>query len=125
MGQINNVFQIILIISMVVLAILVIFAFVCAIKGPRVTDRIVAVSMIETMSIMIICILAVLLQESYLFDVAILYAMVSFLSVVVLCKVFLHVYQKKEQIPLVKTEGKETIEKIQVVQMIREGEEEC
>ena len=69
-----------------------------AIIGPRIADRIVAINMIGTMTIMIITIVSVLLHEEYLVDVAILYAMLSFLAVVVLTKVYMGVYlEKKEQ----------------------------
>ena len=68
-----------------------------AIKGPKITDRIVAVNMIGTLTIIIICILAVYLKESYLVDVALVYAMISFLAVVVLCKVYTGVYLEKKK----------------------------
>ena len=68
-----------------------------AIKGPKITDRIVAVNMIGTLTIIIICILAVYLKESYLVDVGLVYAMISFLAVVVLCKVYTGVYLEKKK----------------------------
>ncbi|MDO5294086.1 MAG: monovalent cation/H+ antiporter complex subunit F [bacterium] len=86
--------------SIVVLGILICLCLVRAIKGPRIADRIVAVNMIGTLTIIIICILAVYLKESYLVDVAIVYAMISFLAVIVLCKVYTGVYlenKKKEE----------------------------
>lgn len=80
--------------------LLTIALFLClirAIKGPEVTDRIVATNMMGTIIIMIICILALLLKESYLLDVALIYAMISFLAVVVLTKVYTGVYKEKKQ----------------------------
>ena len=65
-------------------------AFACltrAIKGPRVTDRVVALNMIGTLVVMMICILAYLLGEAVLIDVAILYALLNMLVVVVLTRV--------------------------------------
>lgn len=64
--------------------------FVCltrAIKGPRVTDRVVAMNMIGTLVVMMICILSYLLEEAFLIDVAILYALLNMLVVVVLTRV--------------------------------------
>lgn len=80
----------------IILALLIFCCLIRAIKGPRISDRIVAINMIGTMTIMIIAILAVKMAEGYLVDVAIIYAMISFLAVVVLTKVFMGVYKEKE-----------------------------
>ncbi len=91
------VFHTFLIICMVILACCIIACLFRAIAGPRISDRIVAINMIGTMTIIIITILAVLLHEGYLVDVAMLYAMLSFLAVVVLTKVYMGVYVEKHQ----------------------------
>ncbi len=83
--------------SILVLSILICLCLMRAIKGPKITDRIVAVNMIGTLTIIIICILAVYLKESYLVDVGLVYAMISFLAVVVLCKVYTGVYLEKKK----------------------------
>ncbi|MCR4789062.1 MAG: sodium:proton antiporter [Lachnospiraceae bacterium] len=84
----------------VVLVILAIMVLVClfrAVIGPRVPDRIVSVNMMGTMVMVIIAILAVKNNEGYLADICVLYAMISFLAVVVLCKVYLGVYLEKKK----------------------------
>lgn len=43
-----------------------------------------------------IAILALLLEEGYLVDICLIYAMISFLAVVCLTKVYLGVYQEKK-----------------------------
>ncbi|BBF43344.1 Na(+) H(+) antiporter subunit F [Lachnospiraceae bacterium KM106-2] len=83
--------------SIIALSILICFCLVRAIIGPRIADRIVAVNMIGTLTIIIICMLAIYLKESYLVDVALVYAMISFLAVVVLCKVYTGVYLEKKK----------------------------
>lgn len=83
--------------SLVVLSILLIFCFIRALKGPTIADRIVSINMIGTQIIAIICILGLMLHEGYLADVAVIYAMISFLSVVVLCKVYLGVYWRSKE----------------------------
>lgn len=87
----------ILIISLIVLAILIILCLIRAIIGPRIADRIVAVNMMGTMVIVMISVLAVFLNEGYLMDVCIIYAMISFLAVIVLTKVYTGVYLEKKQ----------------------------
>ncbi len=83
--------------AIVLLAVGMFFVLVRAIRGPEITDRIVATNMLGTMTIMTICILAVWLDESYLLDVALIYAMISFLAVVVLTKVYLGVHREHQK----------------------------
>lgn len=84
--------------AVVVLAVLIVVSMVRSVRGPRIADRIIAVNMIGTMVIMIIAILSVYLDENYLVDICLIYAMISFLGVVVLCKVYTGVYLKDKKI---------------------------
>lgn len=81
---------------MAAMSILVVLSLIRAILGPKVTDRIVATNMIGTMVMVMISILAVRLDESYLVDACLIYAMVSFLAVIVLSKVYIGVYNVKK-----------------------------
>lgn len=74
------------------LGAMMIACLVRAILGPRIADRLVSINMTGTIAIMMIAILAVMLDEGYLLDIAIIYAMLSFLAVVVLVKIFIGVY---------------------------------
>ena len=79
----------------IALAVLGVLLFLCllrAILGPRIADRVVGINMIGTIVIMMIAILALMLGEGYLVDIAIIYAMLSFLAVVVLAKIYIGVY---------------------------------
>ena len=69
-------------------AVLVIFCLIRAVVGPRIADRLVAVNMITTMVTVMIAILAVLKDEGYLVDICLIYAMISFLAVVVLSRIY-------------------------------------
>lgn len=84
--------------AVLVLAILVIAGIIRSVRGPGTADRIIAVNMVGTMIISIIAILSVYLDENYLVDVCLIYAMISFLGVVVLCKVYTGVYLQKKDI---------------------------
>ena len=80
-----------------VLIILALMLFVClirAVKGPRVADRLMAVNMMGTIVMVMIAILALLLKEGFLVDICLIYAMVSFLAVNVLAKVYIGVYEE-------------------------------
>ena len=107
----NQVMNHLLVGIMILLAVMVCLCLVRAIKGPTIADRIVAGNMIGTMTIIFICILAIYLKESYLIDVAIVYAMISFLAVIVLCKVYMGVYvEQKLKIEQNKAHKKEEME---------------
>ena len=83
-------------VCLIILAVLVILCLIRAIIGPRIADRVVAVNMMGTMVIVIISILSVMLNAGYLMDVCIIYAMISFLAVIVLTKVYMGVYLEKK-----------------------------
>lgn len=70
-----------------ILCVLMTLGLIRAIKGPRFTDRIVAANMISTMAISFIILLSVYLNESFLLDVDIIYALLGFLAVVVITRV--------------------------------------
>ena len=80
-----------------VLALMFILCLIRAIIGPRLADRLVAVNMIGTMVIVGISVLAVLLEEGYLADICLIYAMISFLAIVVLTKVYTGVYMREKE----------------------------
>ena len=78
-----------------ILLILAVMLFAClarAIKGPRISDRLVSVNMMGTMVMVMIVVLSLLLKEGFLVDICLIYAMVSFLAVVVISKVYIGVY---------------------------------
>ena len=81
----------------IALAILIVFAIVKSIVGPRTADRIVSVNMISTMTVMLLCTLTVYYKnEGYLADVSIIYVLISFIAVVVLANVFINVNMRKK-----------------------------
>lgn len=88
--------QIFLTIFLILMAIMIILCMVRAIIGPRVADRVVAINMIGTVVMVIISILTILLGEGYLADICIIYAMISFLAVIILTKVYTGVYREKK-----------------------------
>ena len=93
----DQAYQVVFVAALIFLAVMLILCLVRAIIGPRIADRIVSVNMMGTMVMVIIAILTVMLQEGYLADICIIYAMISFLAVIVLTKVYMGVYQEKKQ----------------------------
>lgn len=70
----------ILTIAIGVLAVLMLCLMYRVVKGPRFTDRILAVNAINTMITAIICLLSRYLGVAYLLDVALIYALLSFVG---------------------------------------------
>lgn len=83
--------------ALIFLAVMMVLCLIRAIIGPRVADRIVSVNMMGTMVMVIIGILALMLEEGYLADICLIYAMISFLAVIVLTKVYTGVYLEKKE----------------------------
>ena len=89
-------FDYLFIIALMALALGLFFALLRAIRGPRIADRIMGINMIGSMVSITLAILSVWLRQSWLLDVCILYAMISFLGVVVLAKVCIAARKQEE-----------------------------
>ncbi len=85
-------------IVLIILAVMLLLCLIRAVIGPRIADRLVSVNMMGTMIMCIIVILGIILEEGYLADIALIYAMISFLAVVVLTKVYTGVYLQQKDI---------------------------
>ena len=81
---------------LIFLSIMLILVLIKACLGPSVADRIVCINMMGTMVMVIIVVLSLLLNEGYLVDICIIYAMISFLAVVVLTKVYMGIYKERQ-----------------------------
>lgn len=78
------------------LALILFACLLRAVKGPRVADRIMAVNMMGTIVMVMIAILGLLLKEGYLMDICLIYALISFLAVVVITKVYMGIYLERK-----------------------------
>ena len=84
-------------IALGVVGLLLFACLIRAIRGPRIADRVIAVNMMGTMVVIVICVLAYLMGEDYLVDEAMIYTMLSFLAVVVLTKIYMGIYREKRR----------------------------
>ncbi len=81
----------------IILGILIIFAIVKSIIGPKIADRIVSINMLSTLVVMILCTLTVYFKtEGYLADVSIVYVLISCVSIFVFANVFINVNMRKK-----------------------------
>ena len=93
-------YEFLFIAAAVALGLMLLVCLFRAVRGPKTPDRVISVNMIGTISIGLIAIMAVLLGENYLADVALVYALLSFISVVLLCKIYIgirHAAKEREE----------------------------
>ncbi len=81
--------------ALVVLALLMLSLMPKVVKGPRFTDRIVAINAINTMVTASICLLSRLHRAGYLLDVALIYALLGFTATTLLTRLLAADRQKE------------------------------
>ncbi len=97
MTMIDKIYHGMYITILILLALMLFACLVRAVKGPRIADRIVAVNMMGTMVMVMIAVLSLLLKEGFLVDICLIYAMISFLAVIVISKVYMGVYEENKR----------------------------
>ena len=81
------------------LGVLTLLALACLVRcilGPRISDRVLAINQIGTLTVIMVALTVLLLGEGYLADIALVYAMLSFLAVILLSKVYTGIYQERK-----------------------------
>ncbi len=73
-------------IALVVLAVLILLALVRLLRGPSVPDRVVALDAVNTLVVASMIILAVVKKQVIFVDVAIVYALLSFVGLLFIAK---------------------------------------
>ena len=86
MPDLNQIRYVLLTGSAIFLSITIFFCLLRAVLGPRFTDRIIAANIVGTKVIVLISIISLIIGEGYLVDICLIYAIISFLSVVVLAR---------------------------------------
>ena len=93
----DNVYATLMTAAMAVLAVCLFVCLFRAFRGPTPADRVIAVNMTGTIVITMILFLSLLLKEGYLVDIALIYAMLSFLAVVLLCRISIGAYKARKE----------------------------
>ena len=78
-----------LICGMSFLALTIFFCLFFAVRGPRLTDKIIASNMIAVKTIILVVLVALYMQEGYIIDIAVLFALICFLCTFVFTKLIL------------------------------------
>lgn len=81
---------------LLIMAVIILIYLIRSIRGPQLTDRILAINAIGMLTIGAAAILAAWQQELYLLDVCLIYAMLSFLGMVVLLMLIARLHFEEE-----------------------------
>lgn len=80
--------------ALVLLGLGLLAVMVYIIRARLTVDRIIGINLIGTLVAIIIAILTYLLGEDYLADVAIVYVVLSFIAVMLLCRIYINLYRR-------------------------------
>lgn len=72
--------------------VLVFLLFGCLLRaylGPTAADRVVAVNVIGTKAVILLCLVSAVFEEGFFLDVALVYALISFLATICLARLVL------------------------------------
>lgn len=81
-------YHVLLIVAMVIITVLIIFSLVRSVSTKEVTGRIVSVNLIGTLTVAMIFLLTIFLKNDQLLDVNLIYALINFMAVVILAKIY-------------------------------------
>lgn len=81
-------YEVLLIAAMILITVLIIFSLVRAVKTKEVTGRIVSVNLIGTLTVVMIILLTIFMDNDQLMDINLIYALISFMAVVILSKIY-------------------------------------
>ncbi len=81
---------------LICLAVAAIVAMIRSITGKTMINRFIGTNILSTIVLIAICVLGVLFNESYLPDIAIVYALLSCIAVMLLCKIYINLFEKKQ-----------------------------
>lgn len=83
--------------ALVLLGLGILAVMVYIIRARLTVDRIIGINLIGTLVAIIIAILTYLLGEDYLADVAIVYVVLSFIAVMLLCRIYINLYRRRRE----------------------------
>ena len=83
--------------ALVLLGLGLLAVMVYIIRARLTVDRIIGINLIGTRVAIIIAILTYLLGEDYLADVAIVYVVLSFIAVMLLCRIYINLYRRRRE----------------------------
>lgn len=74
----------ILVFASLILALTTLICIYRAVKGPTPGDRLISINVVGTKTIILILMISFILHETYFIDVALVYALISFIATIVI-----------------------------------------
>ena len=87
----------ILVVVLCFLAVAVLICMIRVVRARRWTDRLIAMNLVGSLVVLMICILSYVLGEGYLMDVAIMYGLLNLLAVAVLCRIVVSHHRERKE----------------------------
>ncbi|MDR2167523.1 MAG: cation:proton antiporter [Clostridiales bacterium] len=106
--------------GMIFLAVAIFFCLYKAVRGPKLADRIIATNMIAIKIMLMIVVVGVFMGEDYLIDIAIVYALLSFLAVIIFSRHLLQLKLKEQRLAELKQKQLEEAQKTTISQAAEE-----
>lgn len=95
--MIEQAYNILFTVTLVVLALCVLAVLIYIIRSHLTVDRIIGINLIGTIVSIIICVLTRMFNEGYLADIAIIYVVMSFIAVMMLCRIYINLYNRRKE----------------------------
>ncbi len=76
------------------LGVAAVVALIRSVTAGNIIGKFIGINMLTTITVIIICVLALLFGESYLPDIAVIYALLSCIAVVLLSKIYISLFKK-------------------------------
>ena len=83
--------------ALVLLGLGLLAVMVYIIRARLTVDRIIGINLVGTLVVIIICALTYLLGEDYLADIAVIYVVMSFIAVMMLCRIYINLYDRRRK----------------------------
>ena len=78
------------------LAIAALLALIRSIMANNLINRFIGINILTMVVLVSMCVLSIFLNEGYITDIALVYALLSFIAVLLLCRVYINLFKKDE-----------------------------
>lgn len=94
--MLEEAYSILFAVVLIGLGIAGLLAIIRSIVAKTMINRFIGINILTTIVLIAICVLAVFFKESYLPDIALVYAFLSCIAVMLLCRIYINLFGNKE-----------------------------
>ena len=94
--MVEQAYKILFVTVLIGLAVAAFFVMIRSIVAKTMINRFIGINILTTVTLIMICVLAVFFKENYLPDVSIVYALLSCIAVMLLCKIYINLFERKK-----------------------------